>query len=139
MGGDSTNNLGASDILLSGELLASRYTWANDNAILASWPRFVAKVAAFDPCGCWLWCGARTKGGHRPGGGFYGSVWCGGTGVRAHIFAWIASGGELPLGWHLDHLCRNTLCVNPLHLEPVTAQENLRRQWLGRHALRLAA
>jgi hypothetical protein len=27
----------------------------------------------------------------------------------------------------LDHLCRNTACANPAHLEPVTHQENVRR------------
>jgi len=28
---------------------------------------------------------------------------------------------------HLDHLCRNNWCVNPLHMEPVTMRENLMR------------
>jgi hypothetical protein len=28
---------------------------------------------------------------------------------------------------HLDHLCRNTRCVNPDHLEPVTLAENVLR------------
>jgi hypothetical protein len=27
----------------------------------------------------------------------------------------------------LDHLCRNRACINPWHLEPVTARENRRR------------
>ena len=27
----------------------------------------------------------------------------------------------------MDHLCREPLCVNPDHLEPVTQRENLRR------------
>jgi hypothetical protein len=27
----------------------------------------------------------------------------------------------------VDHLCENTLCFNPAHLEPVTHQENIRR------------
>lgn len=32
--------------------------------------------------------------------------------------------GEIPHRFTLDHLCRNRHCVNPEHLEPVTAIEN---------------
>jgi len=35
--------------------------------------------------------------------------------------------GPIPKGMQLDHLCRNRMCVNPAHLEPVTARENTRR------------
>jgi hypothetical protein len=37
----------------------------------------------------------------------------------------------------IDHLCRNTHCVNPAHLEPVTHSVNLRRSPLmDRHSHR---
>jgi hypothetical protein len=35
--------------------------------------------------------------------------------------------GDVPSGYELDHLCRNTSCVNPSHLEAVTHHENLSR------------
>lgn len=35
--------------------------------------------------------------------------------------------GPVPEGMVLDHVCRNTRCCNPDHLEPVTNAENLRR------------
>lgn len=33
----------------------------------------------------------------------------------------------IPDDLQLDHLCRNRLCVNPSHLEPVTCRENVLR------------
>ncbi len=33
----------------------------------------------------------------------------------------------IPTGLTLDHLCRNRICVNPAHMEPVTMKENTLR------------
>ncbi len=35
--------------------------------------------------------------------------------------------GPIPADRQLDHLCHVTSCVNPDHLDPVTAAENIRR------------
>lgn len=35
--------------------------------------------------------------------------------------------GEIPPGLTLDHLCRNKVCVNPDHLDPVPGRVNTLR------------
>lgn len=47
--------------------------------------------------------------------------------VYAHRWSYEHHRGPIPADLHLDHLCRNTLCVNPEHLEPVTLGENVLR------------
>ena len=77
---------------------------------------------------CWLWTAARTT----PGG--YGKVKLDGRTCLAHRVAFEELVGPIPDGLQLDHLCRVRECVNPAHLEPVTASENLRRSPIvGRH------
>lgn len=77
--------------------------------------------------GCWEWLGAVFKKAH----GNYGQIRMGRKGedkVRfSHRVSYEHYIGEVPRGLELDHLCRNTLCVNPQHLEPVTHYENMRR------------
>lgn len=79
---------------------------------------------------CWVWHGAKTNG--------YGAARRAGTTVNAHRVAWESLMGPIPEGYHLDHLCRNTSCVNPAHLEPVTPQENHRRGLINQYKGRLA-
>jgi excisionase family DNA binding protein len=72
---------------------------------------------------CWEWTG--TDDGHG-----YGVI---GRGRRnsglmaAHRAVWELLVGPIADGLQIDHLCRNHMCVNPDHLEPVTAEENKRR------------
>lgn len=74
---------------------------------------------------CWIWTGHKL----RKYGGFMVSD---PTGKRfhtgAHRVSYVIAKGDIPDGLQLDHLCKNHLCVNPDHLEPVTAQENQRRR-----------
>lgn len=83
--------------------------------------RFWSKVDQLtSPEGCWPWLGHRMPRG-------YGQVRVGTTHWLAHRVAYTLTFGPIPKGMVLDHLCRNTWCVNPDHLEVVTQRENLRR------------
>lgn len=80
--------------------------------------RFWAKVL---PTGfCWEWAGALDPNG-------YGVFNVGNYVDRAHRVSYSILVGEIPNGYHVDHLCRNPKCCNPDHLEPVTPLENHRR------------
>jgi hypothetical protein len=45
----------------------------------------------------------------------------------AHRVSYEAFVGPIPNGREIDHLCRVRACINPLHLEAVTPQVNVRR------------
>lgn len=78
---------------------------------------------------CWLWAASKDQKG-------YGYFRINGVLRRAHRVAYEAQFGPIPEGLTLDHLCRVTSCVNPLHLEPVTGGENTRRGMSPTHVAR---
>jgi hypothetical protein len=80
--------------------------------------RFMSYVEKTD--GCWLWRGTLTWDGY----GLFRNL---GSRTGAHRHAYQFLVGPIPEGLQLDHLCRVRNCVNPAHLEPVTAAENTRR------------
>lgn len=73
-----------------------------------------------DENGCWVWRGEIIARG-------YGRVRVGGKKKLVHRVVFEYFNGTIPDGLVIDHLCRNQLCVNPEHLEPVTQGENVRR------------
>lgn len=86
--------------------------------------RILTRVQRDEDTECWIWPGATTG----PG---YGHISWNENGVPIHTSThralYVATVGQIPAGRDLDHLCRNRLCCNPQHLEPVTRRENLLR------------
>lgn len=91
--------------------------------------RFLAKVQIGAADECWPWLGRKSGRGY----GMF-AVECRrdrpNFDMGAHRFAYEHFVGPIPEGLVIDHLCRNPVCVNPAHLEPVTQAENiLRGEW----------
>lgn len=61
----------------------------------------------------------------------YGKFGLNGKTKQAHRVSYEDAKRKIPEGLELDHLCRNTSCVNSDHLEPVTNKENCRRGLVG--------
>jgi hypothetical protein len=55
----------------------------------------------------------------------YGLTSLAGRTVGAHRANWMYCRGPIPKGMHLDHTCKNRLCVNPHHLRVVTPRQNV--------------
>ena len=75
-----------------------------------------------DPNGCWLWR-------RSIGAGGYGVTYdpAKKKAVKAHRYSYEMVRGPIPAGMTIDHLCRVRACVNPDHLEAVTAKVNILR------------
>ena len=84
--------------------------------------RFWSKVDKTDSC--WNWTGGTNGKG-------YGQFGINGKTKSVHRLSYEYTKGMIPKDLQIDHLCRNTLCVNPDHLEAVTHQENVQRGLSG--------
>ena len=69
---------------------------------------------------CWVWLAGKDSHG-------YGVFSIPSKSVGAHKFAYELLVDKVPKGMELDHLCRNRGCVNPKHMEVVTARTNTLR------------
>ena len=70
---------------------------------------------------CWIWQLYKDEHG-------YGKITVDGVGYAAHRHFYTQAKGEIPADYQVDHLCFVPSCVNPDHLEAVTAIENQRRR-----------
>lgn len=108
-------------------------TTAPDPRPADAWQRFLTMVevtthpASYRPDlgPCWLWLGTINRGG-------YGQLRRADGAHLAHRYAYEHEVGPVPVGLDLDHLCRIRHCANPLHVEPTTRSENLRRGYEAR-------
>lgn len=83
-------------------------------------PIHLLRYSVDSDSGCWLWGGRLDRKG-------YGRVYYRGRSYAAHRAVYLRLAGPIPSGYVLDHVCRNTSCVRPDHLEPVTTQVNIAR------------
>lgn len=85
--------------------------------------RFLERI---EPAGdCWRWTGPLNHGDHG-----YGTLSrLDRSAVYAHRWSYEYHVAPIPDGLTIDHLCRNTWCVNPWHLEPVPMVVNLHRKY----------
>jgi len=81
--------------------------------------RFLEKINVTEN-GCWEWIGSNDRAG-------YGRIRINEKNVKIHRFIYEYYYGSICSDLTIDHLCRNTSCCNPLHLEQVTLQENILR------------
>jgi hypothetical protein len=81
-------------------------------------PDRILNKIEFEPnTGCWIWNAASNNKG-------YGKIWWNGKLCEAHRTVYELLIGSIPSGLECDHLCRVPCCVNPAHIEPVTASVN---------------
>lgn len=74
--------------------------------------------------GCWIWTGNKYGNGY---GRLSGKRRAQAGTAMSHRAVYEQHRGPIPTGLVMGHLCRNHICCNPDHLEPVTQMENLVR------------
>lgn len=99
--------------LRRGKPLTPRRRYTDPSTPLAA--RMIERTVKTDHC--WQWTGSVTNAG-------YGVLSIDGSKHLAHRLAYEAAYGRIGENLHVDHMCHNTLCVRPDHLQAVTRQLN---------------
>lgn len=71
---------------------------------------------------CWIYAGVKDDSG-------YPNIQIDGSSKGVHRIMYTEHIGAIPDGLTIDHLCRVTSCINPIHLEAVTKGENTLRRY----------
>lgn len=98
--------------------ITPRYTFEIDEK---SVERFWSKVRKGSALECWEWTAGVSSLNY---GQFHAVIDGRRVNLRAHRVSFFLERGPLIPGKVLDHICRNTKCVNPTHLREVTNAEN---------------
>jgi len=86
--------------------------------------RFADSIFPEPNTGCWLW------GGSIAGRG-YGTLTTKKKHIYAHRLSYTMYKGAIPEGLTIDHMCNNTYCVNPDHLQVLSLRENVLKNKSG--------
>lgn len=108
------------------------------------WQRLMANTAEPEnEQACWVWLGCKCSAYGYGRTNLYVPGLSDTRALTAHVLAWLLLEVDTPpsdeayliaqevheSGLQLDHLCCNTKCINPDHLELVTAKENTQRKY----------
>lgn len=100
-----------------------RWVWRRQKTLSE---RLFSLIDVQQPDECWPWIGYIKPNGY---GTLHIKINEGKFRPRyAHRLLYVELFGLIPDGWHVDHLCRNRLCMNPKHLEAVPRYVNLKRR-----------
>ena len=70
---------------------------------------------------CWEWTGTGTR--------VYGCFRFKGHTYYAHRYAYASWVGPIEEGMVIHHMCGNTRCVRPTHLQAITKENNTAEMW----------